>query len=107
MKVELGTDTFDSEEKKLLEKYHKKPEDLINYALINGVRKRDIVAFILEKGTYLKEEPIIDNETMKAIDALCKNGIIPVAVAEAIMSRIDEIEIKETSSTNSKDENIK
>ncbi len=84
MNIEFGAVTCDEALKNFMETY--------------AIRKRDLVTIVLEKGTYLNQYPVIDDKTSEAVNTLVSNGIIPVAVAEAIMARIDKLKKEKTSS---------
>ena len=91
MNIEFGADTYDSALQELQTKFGKNDKDLILYVLKNNTRKRDLIELVLNSGKYLNDTPVIDEKATEDINELVKKGIIPVAVAEPILNRIDRI----------------
>ncbi len=91
MNIEFGADTYDSALQELQTKFGKNDMDLILYVLKNNTRKRDLIELVLNTGKYLNDTPVIDEKATEDINELVKKGIIPVAVAEPILNRIDRI----------------
>ena len=93
MKIEFKSTTLDQAIEELMKLY--------------GLRKRDLVTYVLKHGKYLTNSPVISEDTTNAINVLVQNGIIPVAVAEAISNEIDAIKNREEETKNSTVENTK